>query len=289
MLSTLIGTILITGALKLFVQARIAWQTAENIAALEERAAYALTALEQDIRLAGYWGLHSDSKLISIQPDVTAHCGGVDVSEWALDISSPVQADNDSFGLPCSPYSGAVNGTDTLTIRHASQFSTDPDDESIQLYTDHQYGVIYQTEIPAVATVSAGETYNLEIHAWHIVRNSSEAGQPALRRFALVEKGIMQSQEIIPGVENFQVLLGIDRDADGLVDGFVNPDATEGKPVMAVRCWLLLRSPAREPGHIDAGPWHSIDANAGAPFRPGDNYRRIVAERTIWLRNQADG
>jgi type IV pilus assembly protein PilW len=289
MLGTLIGALLITGALRLLVQARIAWQAAENVAALEERAAYALTALEQDIRLAGYWGLHSDSKLISVQPDVAAHCGGIDVSNWALDLSSTLQADNNRYTLPCKAYSGAVSGTDTLTVRHASLAPADPAEDRIQLYTSRQHGMIFQAKIPPATAAGIWETYNVEVHAWHLVQNSSETGLPALRRFALSSKGIMQSQEIIPGIENFQVLLGIDRDEDGVVDGFVNPDATAGKAILAVRFWLLLRSLTREPGHIDAGPWYSIDTNAGSPIRPGDSYRRITAERTIWLRNQADG
>jgi type IV pilus assembly protein PilW len=289
MLSTLIGSLLITGALRLFVQARIAWQTAENVAALEERAAYALTALEQDIRLAGYWGLHSDNKLIVVQADVAARCGGINVTNWALDLSSTLQADNNLFTLPCKAYSGAIHGTDTLTIRHASPAPVAPDKDRIQLYTSHESGVIYQTAPPPAMTTGTWETYNVEVHAWHLVRDSSETGMPALRRFALTNKGVMQSQEIIPGVENFQVLLGIDRDADNIVDGFVNPDATAGKAVLAVRFWLLLRSPSPEPGHIDTGPWYSIDTNADNPFRPGDKYRRITAQRTIWLRNQTDG
>jgi type IV pilus assembly protein PilW len=287
MLSTLIAALLIAGALKLLVQGRIAWQTAENVAALEERAAYALTVLEQDIRLAGYWGQHSDSLSVAFAPGVAAHCGGADVSAWALELSAAVQADNNNFALPCPAWSGSVHGTDTLTVRHASQLPAIPAEDRIQLFTNHQAGVIAQTGIPPATTTGVTKTYNVEVHAWHVARNSSEPGSPALRRFALVDGGLMQSQEIIPGVEDFQVTLGIDRDADGLVDGFVNPDATADNPVMAVRFWLLLRSPQPEPGHVDGSSWHSIDNGAATPLRPADSYRRTTAQRTVWLRNRA--
>ena len=59
MLATLMATLLVAGALRLLVHGRIAWQTTENVATLEERAAFALIALEHDIRLAGYWGQHA--------------------------------------------------------------------------------------------------------------------------------------------------------------------------------------------------------------------------------------
>ena len=287
MLATLMATLLVAGALRLLVHGRIAWQTTENVATLEERAAFALTALEHDIRLAGYWGQHSDGGSIYVAPQVAARCGGRDVSRWALDTGSAVQAENNTFTLPCRPGSGHVANTDTLTLRHASQLPALPDEGRIQLYTNHQYGVVSQSGIAGTITTGIEETYNVELHAWHLVHNSSEAGLPALRRFALVDGGEIQSQEIIPGVENFQVTLGIDRDEDGMVDGFVNPDATAEAPIVAVRYWLLLRSASPEPGHIDSGPWHSIDTNAAMPLRPGDGYRRVAIERTVWLRNLA--
>lgn len=287
MLATLMATLLVAGALRLLVHGRIAWQTTENVATLEERAAFALIALEHDIRLAGYWGQHSDGHSISMGPQVAARCGGRDASRWALDLVSAVQADNNTFTLPCRPASGHVANTDTLTVRHASQLTALPDKGRIQLYTNHQGGVVSQSGIAGTTTTGIEETYNVEVHAWHLVRKSSEAGLPALRRLTLVDGGEIQSQEIIPGVENFQVTLGIDRDDDGMVDGFVNPDATAEAPIMAVRYWLLLRSAAPEPGHIDSGPWHSIDTNAAMPLRPDDGYRRVAIERTVWLRNLA--
>lgn len=287
MLATLMATLLVAGALRLLVHGRIAWQTTENVATLEERAAFALTALEHDIRLAGYWGQHSDGSSIYVEPQVAARCGGRDVSRWALDTGSAVQAENNTFSLPCQPGSGHVTNTDTLTLRHASQLPALPDEGRIQLYTNHQDGVVSQSGIAGTIKTGIEEIYNVEVHAWHLVRNSSEADLPALRRFTLVDGGEIQSQEIIPGVENFQVTLGIDRDEDGMVDGFVNPDVTAEAPIVAVRYWLLLRSASPEPGHIDSGPWQSIDTNAAMPLRPGDGYRRVAIERTVWLRNLA--
>jgi type IV pilus assembly protein PilW len=288
LVGTLIASLLIASALRLLIHARITWQTSQNIAALEERAAYALAALEQDVRLAGYWGKHGDGSALTIQTGVTARCGGVDVTAWALDVGLAVQASNNTFTLPCTPYSGHVSGTDTLTVRHVGQVSVAPDAGRIQLYTDHTRGVISQSgHLPATAPTPA-EIYNVDVHAWHLVQESSEPGLPALRRFALTDGGTLQNQEIIPGIENFQVTLGIDRDANGLVDGFVNPDAAAGNTVMAVRIWILLRSARPEPRHIDDGPWYSIDTNEISALRPGDGFRRIAAERTIWLRNLAD-
>ena len=104
MVSMLIGTLLIAGTLTVFVHSRIAWQSVENIAGLEERLAYALTEIEHDVRHAGNWGLHASSHLIAEPAGIAVRCGGNDVSTWALELSTAVAATNGLYDLPCRPF-----------------------------------------------------------------------------------------------------------------------------------------------------------------------------------------
>ena len=49
MVALLLGSIMIAGALRLFSSARAAYESAQLIASLQERGAFALTALEDDL------------------------------------------------------------------------------------------------------------------------------------------------------------------------------------------------------------------------------------------------
>lgn len=238
MVATTIGGLLIAGTLRLFVQYRAAWQTADNLATLEERAAFALTALEEDVRLAGFRGRQSHGDATA---GLSVHCAGRDISSWALDLDTPVAGDNGRYGLPCPAFTTAVTDSDTLILRHAR-----PD------------------------VTSAATTAEMQVHAWYLDQSSSAVTVPSLRRYALVDGGLLQNQEIIPGVEDFQVELGVDRDDDGIIDGFVTPDAARNQHVLAVRFQLVVRSAHREPGSDTI-------------------WRRQTAERTVWLRNQVAG
>jgi hypothetical protein len=78
--------------------------------------------------------------------------------------------------------------------------------------------------------------------------------------------GAVQNHEIIPGIENMQIKLGVDRDGDHAIDDWV--DVNNGPdPVLMVQVQLRIRSTLRENG-------------VG-----GDGFRRITARREFFLRN----
>jgi type IV pilus assembly protein PilW len=283
MIALLLSAIIIAGALRLFGTGRTAYASTETIASLEERAAFALTALEDDLRLAGFWGQHNNPALLSIPAGIYIHCGGMNVSAWALRLAHAVEVTDDTTDLPCPPYTQAVSGSDMLVVRHASRLSTEPEADRIQLHTNRRQAELFSTGSPPA--IPDAQTFNLSVNAWYLDQNSSESGLPALRRYALTDNGLLQNQEIMPGVEDFQISLGVDRDGDERIDGFVDAISEPTTRIHAVRLWLLLRSARPEPGHFDAGPWHSIDADRPNALQPNDNYRRVSVERTVWLRN----
>lgn len=265
MISLLIGSLLLVAALDLTVESRKKWRLAENAAALEERAIFALTALEQDVRLAGYWGKHSNGKLIINPDNFTAHCNSTDVSNWAFLFGQAIAAGNGVYGLPCPAYTGSVSSSDTLTVRHASSRVATADAGKLQLFSNHLHGRLFVAGNPSFTPDGSGTTHDLAINAWYIDNSSTEAGQPALRRYALVGNGLMQSQEIIPGITDMQITLGIDRDGNNVIDGFVDAGAQGAATIAAIRITLTI----------------------AAPLTEADGSRsEITAGRTIWLRNQ---
>ena len=92
----------------------------------------------------------------------------------------------------------------------------------------------------------------------------------------------------MPGIEDFQVRLGVDTDGpepDGSLnaDSYVNPGSVPATAdVVSATVWLRVRAEDREFSHVDGAAYNYADVSVAAP---GDNYRRIVVSKTIQLRN----
>ena len=286
MLAMLLSSAAIAGGLALQSVGQSTYRSAENLANLEERAAFAMTAIAKDIRQAGYWGLHADGEQISVPPHLPVHCGGNNVSDWALQPHLPIVATDGDYDLPCSPSAGAMISSDTLTLRYASSETRLPVAGDIQLHTNPAMGQLFADGVmPDIAAPVA--THDLHVNVWYIDSRSSEGNLPALRRYTLTANGLMQNQEIMPGVEDLQVLLGVDRDGDNSIDSFVEPRHVDDSQIAAVQIELRLRSANRE-SHKPATIWPSIDPEISA-FTPDDHYQRVAVRRTITLRNLPPG
>jgi type IV pilus assembly protein PilW len=156
MVALTIGSLLIVGAVTVYSNSRSTFAVNEAVARLQDEARFALTLLEPDIELAGYFGFTNTPETLQLvrgaDPDVvlagamalrqrplppldptpapapslaaSAHDCGIN---FAIDVLSPVQGSDGRFELgpaardACDPFGdGAVDGADTLTIRRAS-------------------------------------------------------------------------------------------------------------------------------------------------------------------------
>jgi type IV pilus assembly protein PilW len=274
------------GALQLYQQSLRAYRSTEQLADLEERAAFALRALTDDIALAGFWGRYSSPATLAVPAGLAVRCGGTDITAWALQRQQPVEARNAALVMPCAPFTAAVGGADSLVIRHASSVPALPRAGQLQLATRVDCAELFANGSVPAACATDSSVHNVEVHAWYVDRAASTRGMPSLRRYTLVTNGLLQNQEIMPGVEDMQVALGVDRDADGWVDAFINPDEAGSAPVIAVRIGLRVRALRREPGLGRQVLPSGIDARAG-PQVFTDSFRRITAERTVFAPNLA--
>jgi hypothetical protein len=177
--------------------------------------------------------------------------------------------------------------------------------------------------LPATPALDANnvQVRNLVVRSYYISANSdTQTGLPALRVKVLSTSGGAPafvddstvdptSGEVVAGVQDMQVQFGIDTgdyNGDGAIDAgldvdgngipdaprgiatrYVNPDfmntpPNHGFPVVSVRIWLLLRAPQREMGFVDARTYQYADRPA---YTPNDNFRRVLASKTIQLRN----
>jgi type IV pilus assembly protein PilW len=121
-------------------------------------------------------------------------------------------------------------------------------------------------------------------------------GVPTLRRHRLIGGGAggptIVDEEVAPGVENLQLQLGVDVDADNTVDRYVNPGDpiydpaavgyVPGARILTARIWMIIRGIDIEPGIQDGRDYEPGDVDLGVQ---NDTFRRMQVSKTILLRN----
>lgn len=128
-------------------------------------------------------------------------------------------------------------------------------------------------------------------HAYYVGESSVVPGMPALKRQAFIANGPpnTQSEEIALGVEDMQLLYGVDSTGDGAVDHFrtaaqmdLNGDGVvshqEWDQVLSVKITLVFRS--QQP----AMPEAQQKTLAGKDYN--DRYIRQVVNSTVRVRNR---
>ena len=186
-------------------------------------------------------------------------------------------------------------GADTLTVRHTSLATVDPRAGRLQLYTrrreTHAAALLFADGHAPDALDAESEIRDVEVHSYYVAKNSvARSGWPALRVKQLTESGgeaQFRDEELMPGVEDLQVELGVRDLADGVERiSFVPADspALRDLPVIAVRLCLRVRAESTERGYSDARTLRYADV-VFTPDTSQAAQRRMLLERTVALRN----
>ena len=299
-----IGSLLVVAGIQVFAHGRTAYRAAESIAALQESARYALTALAFDIEHAGFWGLTNDASLIAGRRSLPAgpviavgnDCG----EDWTIDLDLTISGTNNRYGWVCRPYQNrAAAESDTLVVRRAD-VAPAVSEESGRIYvrtTRFGNGLVYVAPAPVAPPDAAFVTiHELSVRGYYVSETSSLStpgnAVPSLRVKTLTGGSVgprIVDEEIYPGIEDMQIELGIDRDAPGTagfgeIDAYVGTESPEipGARVLAVRIWLLVRGLQRENGFTASPPQTYADRQI--PARD-DRYRRALVSTTVLARN----
>lgn len=304
MIALAIGTFLIAGAVTVFERGRATFRVIESVARLEESTRFVLDALEPDVRMAHHFGLSTrgdriDGRAGPADPSafaVTGDCG----HNWAVHLAVPVEGSNNAYPWSCPARGDAMPGADTLTLRRAAERPEPPAERRLSVRSARfGDGKLFLGETsPGDDAADTAETHRLIVSGYYVSTTStlSEPGKsiPSLRVKTLVDGPRIEDQEVLPGVEDLQVQLGIDLDAAGtlgrgVIDRYVNPDDPlldrEMYPdvrVLAVRLWLRLRTDVPEIGYTNRSEYRYADRHDPPP---NDGFRRIVVSKTIGLRN----
>lgn len=316
MVAMLIGLFLILGAVTVFNQSRNTYRASEGVARLQETARLAIDVIESDIRMANYWGMNNRAEYIvnragpsqpppaefNAQQQTNVSLCGTAASNWVINLNEYLGGSNNSYGLQCAA-SNYQGGSDVVVIRRANEArpaALDPN--RVYLQTSRIQGTLFvpnaactlptnPTCIPAAYLPPASESRELEARAYYVSSQSTLRNDvPSLRRkrFANVNTAVagdaILDEEIVSGVEDLQVRLGVDTNGDSNIDQYVNPGGVPGNAaVVSVTIWLRVRAEDRDFGHRDQTAYQYADM--AAAFTPNDNYRRILVSKTIHIRN----
>jgi prepilin-type N-terminal cleavage/methylation domain-containing protein len=292
-----IAGLLIAGAVTMYSQSRSTYRAAEAAARLQETARYALSFIDTDLRMANYWGLNSRPDYIQLGGLAVNACS----AGWATDFNNYVQGFNDKKGLDCIQNADYLAG-DVLVVRRVA---TDRETGAlapnvVYLQTSRIQGTLFlQAAAGCSATVEAclpagylppqSETHRLLAHAYFLSPDATgRPGIPTLRRVRLATVAAVQTEEIIPGIEDMQLELGVDTDFNATAEFYVPPEVPlpAGARVVSVRVWLLVRAEDPDFQFIDGRTYNY----AGKSFTPAaagneNRFRRLLVSKTIQLRN----
>jgi type IV pilus assembly protein PilW len=315
MLSLTIGLVLIGGAITLYLESRQNMRVTDAIDEMQENARFALAMMEPDVALANFWGVHNWGNTIErrardVDPLSKAVPIGNDcLPSWSIDLDVPIEGVNGvDPGWGCLSADDYKTGSDILVVRHADSdavAAANIEQGKIYVRTDQSpRGILFVNAEPGGFGTQA-ENHVLETRAYYVrpytfVRaDGTKDGVPCLRRIVLADGGAaprVQDDEVMSGVEDFQVQFGVDTDgiagtSDGAINMYVDPDnpvlAQPGVRVRSVRLWLLVRADSLDVTYEDEAHYryanldYTIDQRADMP----QGYRRLLVTQTVAMRN----
>ena len=303
------------GAITVFMQSRTAFRVTESVSRLQENARFVLDTLEPDIRMASFFGLTSRSNKIqgrasSTEPTPPGLNVGNDCGvNWTLSVAEEVTGTNNGYGWACAAFGNSPQATaDTFVLRRAAESPLTQPPEAGTLYLQtarfQDSQLFVGPALPAGFEPTTSQTHRFIVNGYYVSTTSSldtpGNNVPSLRAKTLIGGALgprIIDQEVLPGVEDFQLQFGIDTDlvgtaGRGSVDRYVNPDDPLIDPldaafdpdvtILAVRIWIRLRAQRPENGFVDTNNYVYADQNVPAP---NDQFRRAVVSKTIYLRN----
>jgi type IV pilus assembly protein PilW len=282
MIALLIGAVIIFGATTVYERSSKTYGVSESVARLQETARFAMSVIEPDVRMSGYFGLIKGASVLSwnggalpgqgdpaaVGPPAT--CG----RNFAIDLNTSLQGDNNAYvistnaktiaceSLPSLSILGSNWATqpqataDTLTVRRASMFQSAATVAVLQVCSSRVAGRVF-LDASVCGVAPARQINNVIVNTYYVDRFSQQSNTlPSLHRKMLTTLGgavAFGDQEVIAGVEDLQVQFGIDPNGlTGVATRYVNPNLLPvGQQVASVRIWLLVRSDTGETGYTD--------------------------------------
>ena len=288
MIAMVIGLILTGGMILMFTSANSNFQQLTNTSRQLENGRYALQALRDDIRMAGFYGEFTQLLTPNALP-LACNMAELDNAWRRL----PVQgaAAGGAAGVSgCLP--DFLADTNVLVVRRASTVATpfvNLQDGVTYLQTRRENGILQTLNVgddpTAIFTLTNRDgTTPADVRRMmvniYFVRGCSVCGAggdniPTLWRSELTGAGFV-STPIAAGIENMQLQYGIDSDGDGSPNDYQAApfaDVADWGDVVSVSVRLLARNTEAAAGHTDNRTYDLGNLSVG-PFN--DAFKRQV-------------
>lgn len=254
MIATVLGLMLTIGTASMYFSSQQSSMARSQYTAIEDNGRSALEVLTKIIEHTGYSSTNAvplDERFIS-SAVTAASCGGVE------NVLTP--------SLFSATTNGVAGVSDSVGIIYIGDANLNRDCSGEQLPVTCQAG--------GVGSMESSKIYNyfsVEINA---------TGVPALNCLGSRNTATV---EIAEGVENLQVLYGLDNNNDSRVDQYVNADnVISWNRVVSVQLAILVRSLRNVKTKAETKTYNLLDNIA---ITTNDKYQRAVFTTIVRLRN----
>ncbi len=323
MVAMLVSLVLLGGVIQIYISSSQTNRLQEASSRLQENGRFAIEFIARGLREAGNGGCRNISQIAPniISDFVESEFGDTLEAEDAIIGANDVPAGNawnasegtDAIRVLGATSSGAAlsgntnpNNSNVQVKRNANDW----EDGDILLIADCQ-----QADIFTATTVSNANSPNANVAIAHangntpnklsneydesaevisfadttfFVRDTGDTAQDGKRLRGLYrERNDESAQELLRGIEDLQITYGLDSDADGNVDEYVDASpGTAWEEVLAVRVEMLFAS--EEPNLLaEPQPYYFAGQTVDDDALIGDRRLRRVFATTITLRNRA--
>ncbi len=285
MVAMAIGLFLIGALVQVVISGKKSFTAADHFSRLQENGRVTVSMLTRDLKRAGYMGGNSDLDTVfgsAGKEDPATTCSGNDTS-WGRMVSQRVfGVDGTNAGYACVADTDYLRG-DVLAVRYASPWTSAAFNAN-QLYLRSSVfqGKIFLGSDESLVDNSVSDqpqsVHELMAYAYFVGnsgRSCNGAAVPSLFRVRLDSNGSPVTEELLPGVEDFQVQYGE-------AGQYVNADAVaDWDEVVTAQFWLLLRSECSETGFKDTRSY----TMGNQVYTPDDGFHRQLYSSVVALRN----
>jgi type IV pilus assembly protein PilW len=247
---------------QIFIGSRQSFSSQEDSARIQENIRDASNVLTRAVRMAGFRNNTAIPPATTFPKGTAPVIAGVDD-----DPVSGLPSNSADPTIPTTPTNTTVK-PDSVTVRFEGSGSDTGADKSV---ADCQGNYI---------------NYNQMVTMTFSIRPVTKDGVLSSSLYCTTDAGTPGNAvvaEIIPNVDNMQLLYGVDTDADGAANAYVRiGDVADIDSIVSVRAWVLMRAPVASYVNVVTATY----TLAGVDYTYKDRFSRRVMYTTINLRNR---